>query len=45
MNFQKIVLYIAIILLIIALIVFGSMLYIDKNVSFADLSKAHPQIL
>ena len=32
MNFQKIVLYIAIILLIIALIVFGSMLYTDKNV-------------
>ncbi len=32
MNFQKIVLMIAIILLILALIVFGSMLYTDKKV-------------
>lgn len=32
MNFQKIVLIIAIILLILALIVFGSMLYTDKKV-------------
>lgn len=32
MNFQKIVLYIAIILLIVALIVFGSMLYTDAKV-------------
>ena len=32
MNFQKIVLMIAIILLILALIVFGSMLYTDKTV-------------
>ena len=32
MNFQQIVLYIAIILLIIALIVFGSMLYTDAKV-------------
>jgi len=32
MNFQQIVLYIAIILLIIALIVFGSMLYTDQKV-------------
>ena len=32
MNFQKIVLYMAIILLIVALIVFGSMLYTDAKV-------------
>ncbi len=32
MNFQQIVLYIAIILLIVALIVFGSMLYTDAKV-------------
>jgi len=32
MNFQKIVLFIAIILLILALIVFGSMLYSDAKV-------------
>ena len=32
MNFQQIVLYIAIVLLIVALIVFGSMLYTDAKV-------------
>ena len=32
MNFQQIVLYVAIILLIVALIVFGSMLYTDQKV-------------